>query len=224
MQDTNLRIDARREVENLDTIPFRLGSDLILRSILNPALKTKTTIYGAVPGQMIIIEEPLFSLNERYSGTPEGFTCAYLHGVHLFTFQSTFIQHLFKNIIGIEYPTKIERIQIRSNARIAVDIESEIVLGIKPGSMSASMEDVSMGGCKLVLSKLIRIQKGSKFYLTCTLPDNNNIDNLVCRVMNVSFRHEKNITIIGVRFLGPSHTVAKIENFCKLCAFNQIPS
>jgi len=224
MQETSLAIDTREQGGNPCVIPFRLGSDLVLKSILNPALKTRTTIYGAVPGQMIIIEEPSFFLNERYSDLSEGFTCAYLHGIYLFTFQSTFVKHLFNNVIGITYPTKVERIQIRSSKRIAVNIEGEIVLSTKAGSVSAIIDDMSKGGCRLLISKLIQIQKGAKFYLTFVLPDNHNIDNLICKVMNVTCNYDKNTTIVGVSFVGPSQTIAKIENFYRLLAFDFVPS
>ena len=106
MQNTYLKTGAAGVESDLYMIPFQLGSDLVLKSISNPALKVKTTIYGAVPGQMIIIEEPLFSLNQRFTGLPAEFVCAYLHGNHLFKFNSKFIRHLFKNVIGIAYPDR----------------------------------------------------------------------------------------------------------------------
>ena len=215
MQNTHLRTNAAGVESDLYMIPFQLGSDLVLKSISNPALKVKTTIYGAVPGQMVIIEEPLFSLNQRFAGLSAEFVCAYLHGNHLFKFKSKFIKHLFKNVIGIAYPIDIERVQIRSSTRIPVNIETEVVLGTMGETISGRIADISEGGCRLELPRLIQAQRGSKFYLSFTLPDNQNIDNLACAVMRVKYLSDN--TVVGVSFAGPAQDTMKVEKFCRLC-------
>ena len=215
MHNIHLKRGAAAVDRVLYMIPFKLGSDLVLRSISNPALKVKTTIYGAVPGQMIIIEEPLFSLNQRFAGNSEEFACAYLHGNHLFKFKSKFTKRLFKNVIGIAYPIDVERVQVRSSTRIPVDIETEVVLGAMGETISGRIADISEGGCRLELPKLIYTQRGSKFYLSFTLPDNQNIDNMACAVMRV--KHLSDNTIVGVSFSGSAQDTMKIEKFCRLC-------
>jgi len=215
MKNTNLKTDVAGVASDLYMIPFQFGSDLVLKSISNPSLKVKTTIYGAVPGQMLIIEEPLFSLNERFAGLSAEFVCAYLHGNHLFKFKSKFIKHLFKNVIGIDYPIEVDRVQIRSSTRIPINIETEVVLGTRDGTISGRMADISEGGCLLELPKLIHTQSGSQFNLSFTLPDNRSIDNLACAVMRV--RHLSDKTIVGVRFSGPAQAIMKVEKFCKFC-------
>ncbi len=215
MQNTHLKTNVAGVASDLYMIPFQLGSDLVLKSISNPALKVKTTIYGAVPGQMIIIEEPLFSLNERFAGLSAEFVCAYLHGNHLFKFKSKFIKHLFKNVIGIDYPIDVERVQIRSSTRIPVNIETEVVLGTRDGTISGHMADISEGGCLLELPRSIHTQSGSQFNLSFTLPDNQSIYKLACAVMRV--RHLSDKTIVGVRFSRPVQAIMKVEKFCKFC-------
>jgi c-di-GMP-binding flagellar brake protein YcgR len=203
----------------LKIIPFQLNSELVLKSISNPALKSKTPVYGAVPGEMIIIEEPLFSLNERFAGLPDGFTCAYLHGNHLYKFKSKFKKRLFKNVVGICYPCEMESVQIRSSTRIAVDIHTEVFLGTGDGTISCIMEDISEGGCRLKLPKLIARQTGSKLHLKFTLPDDQQFDNVECAVMNLKTVYDEKATVVGVSFSGPSVAVAKIQKFCKLSTF-----
>jgi len=220
MQNTHLKTEAAKGEGDLRTLPFQLGSELALVSISNPALKAKTAVYGAVPGRMIIIEEPRFALSERFADPSSEFMCAYLHGNHILKFRSKFIKHLLMNVIGIDYPLEVERIQIRSSTRIAVNIETEVLLGTKYGTISGRMADISKGGCRLELPKLIQAQKGSKFYLSFTLPDNQSIDNLACAVMLVKQLSDK--TVVGVRFSTRSQAIMKVEKFCKLCVTAQV--
>src|SRR5208337_4011008 len=145
MQNTRLKTEAPGAEGDLHKVPFQLGSDLVLVSVSNPALKAKTTVYGAVPGRMIIIEDPRFALSERFAALSSEFACAYLHGNHIFKFRSKFIKHLLMNVIGIDYPDEVERVQIRSSSRIAVNIETEVLLGTKYGTISGRMTDISKG-------------------------------------------------------------------------------
>jgi c-di-GMP-binding flagellar brake protein YcgR len=214
MQNIHLKTGAAAVESDLYMIPFQLGSDLVLKSIFNPALKVKTTIYGAVPGRMIIIEEPLFSLNQRFAGLTAEFVCAYLHGNHLFKFNSKFIKQLFRNVIGIAYPIDVERVQIRSSTRIPVNIETEVVLGAMGETISGRIADISEGGCRLELTGSIQAQRGARFYLSFTLPDNQDIDNIACAVMRV--RHLSDNTVVGLSFSGHAHDNMKVEKFCKV--------
>ncbi len=215
MHNTHSKTDAVGASGDLYMIPFQLGSQLVLKSTLNPALKAKATVYGVVPGEMIIIEEPLFSLNERFAGQCEQFICAYMLGNHLLKFKSKFTKHLFKNVIGIDYPVDVERVQVRSSTRIPINIETEVHVSAKDGTISGRMTDISEGGCRLELPRLIQTQRGSKFHLTFALPDNQKVDNLVCAVMSVRAGYDN--IIVGVRFSGPEHTLMKVERFCKFC-------
>ncbi len=219
MQNTRLKTEAEGAEGDLYIIPFRLGSDLVLVSVSNPAIKAKTVVYGAVPGRMIIIEEPRFALSERFAPLSSEFSCAYLHGNHILKFRSKFLAHLLSNVIGIDYPDEVERIQIRSSTRIVVNIETEVLLGTKYGTISGRMADISKGGCRLELPRSVRIQRGSKFYLSFTLPDNQSIDNLTCAVMRVSQLSDK--TTVGVKFSEPAQAIMRVEKFCNLCVTAQ---
>ncbi|MGA3118552.1 MAG: PilZ domain-containing protein [Syntrophobacteraceae bacterium] len=215
MSNTHLKTDAARATDNFYLIPFQLGSELVLKSSLNPALTAKTTVYGTVPGEMIIIEEPLFSVTGRFSGLSEEFVCAFMYGNHLLKFKSKFVKHLFKNVIGIDYPKDVERIQVRSSTRIPVNIETVVHVGTKDVTIPGRMADISEVGCRLESPGFIQIQKGSKVYLSFTLSENQIIDDLVCIVMNVRYLHDN--TIVGIRFAGPAQTIMKVEKFYRLC-------
>lgn len=216
MQNTQPEIDSAGPESRSCLIPFKLGSELVLRSISNPALRAKTSFYGTVPGEMIIIEEPPFSIEERTGGCSEGFVCAYMDGTHLFKFKSKFSKHLFKNVIGIEYPNEIERIQIRSSTRIAVSIRTEVIIGAKHETLPASMEDISEGGCRLVLPEIIHTKRGSKLNLIFMLPDEQKVENVACEIMNIKHLYDAEATKVGVRFSDPTDAIMKIEKFCKL--------
>ncbi|MGO9020828.1 MAG: flagellar brake protein [Syntrophobacteraceae bacterium] len=215
MSNTHLKTDAAGAKSDFYMIPFQLGSQLVLKSTLDPALTAKTTVYGTVPGEMIIIEEPLFSLTGRFTGLSQEFLCAFMYGNHLLKFKSKFVKHLFKNVIGIDYPKDVERIQVRSSTRIPVNIETVVHVGTQDVTIPGRMADISEGGCRLESPGFIKMQKGSKFYLSFTLPENEIIDDLVCAVMNERHLHDN--TIVGVRFSGPAQTIMKVENFYRLC-------
>ena len=201
-------------------VPFQLGSELALKSLQNAALKTKATLYGVVPGQMIILEEPVFNLNERLSGLSEDFACGYIRGNYLYTFKSRFIKNLLPNVICAEYPWEVKRIQIRASTRIPVNIEVEVVLGAKFGSVSGRMEDISETGCRVRLPGPVLMPKGSKFHLSFILPDDQQVEDILCTVMN--FRHYQDVkaTAVGVSFRGPERNMQKVQKFCRsvLCS------
>ncbi len=200
-------------------IPFRLGSELALKSIVNPTLKAKTTLYGVVPCQAIIIEEPLFSLNERLSGLSEGFSCGYMHGNYLYTFKSNYSRRLFKNVIAAEFPQEVRRVQIRSSTRIPVNIESKADLGTSVGTLSGRIEDISERGCRLQLPGLIEKPRGTKFSLSFKLPDGRLIDDMSCEVMNMKYQQDERVTKIGTIFCGPEQTVMKVQEFCRMALY-----
>ena len=220
MQNIRMKMEAVRAEGDLYMLPFQLGSEIVLVSVSNPALKATLAVYGAVPGRMIIIEEPRFTFNERLTDQPGEFVCAHLYGNHILKFRSNFIKHLLANVIGIDYPDEVERVQIRSSTRIAVSIETEILLGTKYGTISGRMVDISRGGCRLELPRLIQTRRGSKLYLSFTLPDNQSIDNLACAVMLV--RHLSDKTVVGVKFPESTQAIMKVEKFCKLFATAQV--
>jgi len=218
MQSANLnKVTAAGEELH---IPFQLGSELVLRSNTDPTLKAKTTLYGVIPGKAIIFEEPLFSLDERFSGESECFTFGYMHGNYLYTFKSRYIIRMFKNVIGAEFPQEVRRFQIRSSTRIPVNIESEADLGTEFGTLPGRMDDISESGCRLQLPGLIRIQKGSKLSLSFKLPDGKVVDHMLCAVVKIKYFKEAEFTVIGIKFCGPEQTILTVQEFCRMALYS----
>lgn len=222
MREIPENTETEDQKDNFYLIPFRLGADIVLKAAVNPLLRAKGTVYGAVPGQVIMVEEPQFVLNERFTFICEEFECVYLHNIHLIKFKSEFVKEIISGVIAITYPKAVERVQIRAHARLSVDIETEVFLGTKDGTCTAVMEDLSVGGCRLQLPMLVQVPKGAKFNLSFTMPDNTIIKNLSCVVMNIKLVHGKKITVIGARFAKSSPAVRKIEQFCRLFGEEEI--
>ncbi|MGC9195287.1 MAG: flagellar brake protein [Syntrophobacteraceae bacterium] len=222
MREIPEKTETEDEKDDFYVIPLRLGADIVLKAAVNPSLKTKSTVYGAVPGQMIMVEEPQFVLNERFTFICQEFECVYLHNVYLYKFRSDFIKEIIPSVIGIGYPVAVERVQIRAYARMPVAIETEVFLGAKEGTVTALMEDLSVGGCRLQLPRLVQVQKGANFQLSFIMPDNTIVKNLICVVRNIKVLHGKKATVIGACFAEGSPVVNKIEQFCRLFAVEQI--
>ncbi len=217
MCDSSSKIDTEIEKDDPFIIPFTLGAELAVKSITRPLMKAMTTVYGAVPSRMIVIEEPRFPLeDDSFSILTEQFDCAYRHHIHLIKFKSRFVRHLFDNVIGFEYPKDVELVQFRAHPRIPVTFETEVFTGTKEGVFTAVIEDVSAGGCRLLLPKLFRVSKGTRLHLSFTLPDGQYVDNLCCAVMNVKLLNAREAARIGVSFLEPAQAIKKVEIFCGL--------
>lgn len=200
-------------------IPFHLGAELILKSLSNADQKSKTTVVGVVHGQIIMIDEPLFSMFERMSGSSEGFTCAYLSGNHLYKFRSRFKKRLYKNIVGIDYPDEAEVLKIRSSARTNVNLKADVLWSAENAPAPGDMIDISEGGCRLALSQACEVAKGDVLHLTFTLPDGQSIENLPCTVMNISHLQDQQLKLAGLSFSTADSQSALIKSFCRLCAY-----
>ncbi|MHC1728345.1 MAG: flagellar brake protein [Syntrophobacteraceae bacterium] len=196
-------------------IPFHLGAQIVLRSGTNPAHRAKTKILGVLENEFIMIETPVFAVSDNISAIVEGtFFCLYLHEGYLFTFQSTFRKEFLKNVILIQYPPTFELEQLRKHPRIRVNLEASV--SGQGFSASGRIKDISEGGCLLELPKG-SIMKGSKFLLTFTLPNDEPVTGVECRVMNAKFFHVRQLTEAGVGFSGPPAELAKIRELCRFC-------
>lgn len=196
-------------------VPFQLGAEMVLRSGANPAHRAKTKILGVLENEFIMIETPVFAVSENISAIVEGnFYCRYLYEGCLFTFQSTFRKEFLKNIILIQYPATFELEQLRKHPRIRVNLEVS-VSGME-FSASGRVKDISEGGCLLELPKG-SILKGSRLVTAFTLPNDEHVTGVECRVMNTRFFHVRQLTEAGVSFSGPPEELSKIRELCRFC-------
>jgi c-di-GMP-binding flagellar brake protein YcgR len=197
-------------------IPFKLGSELLLRSSSNPSHKTKSKIIGVLEKEFIMIKNPVFAISDNITAiVEEDFLVAYLNEGYLFTFKSRFNRNLIMNIICIDYPQDFEVEQVRAEPRVKVNLEA--VLEISDTNLSGIVKDISETGCSFELPKIISLFKGLGLIATFTLPNDQLIKNIACTIINVKYNQIYRKTEIGARFSGPAEEISKIRELVKFC-------
>ena len=197
-------------------IPFQLGAELLLRSSSNRSHKTKSKIIGVLEKEFIMIENPIFSISDNITAIVEdNLMVAYLYDGYLFTFTSKFNRELINNIICIDYPLTFEVEKLRDSPRIKVSLEAAV--NISDIKMPGIVKDVSGSGCSLQIPKIISLFKGLGVVLTFTLPNDQLVKDLQCRISSVKYNQIHKKTEIGVTFLGPSEEIARITELVKFC-------
>lgn len=204
-------------------IPFQLGSTLVLQSLDNIAHKANTKILGVVPGQFIIIEDPIFAVNDRLSATITGeFNCVYFHEGCAYRFRSRFNRVIIKNVVCIDFPGEVAAQQLRKHPRVCVVLDTDITIGSAKQPVKGDVRDISEGGCCLELPSLIPIVKGTEIHLNFELPDNQKIEGILCAVMNTEYLYAWRRTKVGVSFSGPDRELQKINKFCQMCTYFRV--
>ncbi|MCE5335517.1 MAG: PilZ domain-containing protein [Desulfobacteraceae bacterium] len=201
-------------------IPFDLGASMMLRSLANFAHRAKTKIIGVVHHDIIMIENPVFEVNDRLSASVGDFLCTYLLEGCVFRFTSRFNKDIHRNIVAIDYPDYYEVQQLRKHPRIKVILEVDVVLGQQ--RIAGDVKDVSEGGCSLELPSMIPIVKGTEIVLTFALPDNQLIEGMRGEVMNMEYLYAWRKTQVGISFQGPQSELEKIRKFCQMCAYFRV--
>ncbi len=206
-----------------EKIPFHLGSSIMLRSLSNSALKSKTRIVGILENDVILIENPVFKGEDGLSArVGSDVVCMYFFEGCIYKFKTRLGQVLIKNIVCIDYPQHFEAEQLRKYQRIAVHLEAEIGIGAEKLLINGDIRDVSEGGCRLELHSLFPIEKGDTLAVTCELPNDQLIQDIRCTVMNMRFLHDGKRTEVGVSFSGPECELEKVRRFCNMCMYFKI--
>ncbi|MCE5334681.1 MAG: PilZ domain-containing protein [Desulfobacteraceae bacterium] len=207
----------------VDRLPLEIGDEMVIRSQTTPALRTKTTVLGALHGEYIIIKEPVVPINKRISSCIEGaFTCYYFKNEYLYTFLGECRKTLIDDIICIYYPKLIEVKQVRKHRRIRVNIEVEFFLEDASESILGDMLDISQGGCRVVLNTLAPLRKGACGRLTFNLPNDEHVEEIQCTAMSVKATEDYATTEIGMCFAGPPLQLEVIAKFCEFCLYFDI--
>lgn len=223
METANPDSETERTEEGPDapeTIPFKMGECLKLRSIENPSLKAQTPIVGVNRKDIILIEEPKFKTDDRIAGRIGGsIICTYFSDGWIFKFKSRLGQILINDIVCIDYPKKFEARQLRANPRIMVFLEAVSAIGKEQSLIHGNIIDISQDGCCLELPSLISPAPGSPIEVTFMLPNNDMVENLKCIVRNMRQDSEGKRTFLGLSFtaLNPS-----ITNFCEMCSYFRV--
>lgn len=222
--------EERREAAEKDKVktvamelPLRLGGELLVRSLVNPAEMAKCKLVGAIHGDFLLITEPVIRINDRLTAFIEGtFSCSYFTSGFLYAFQSRCRRLVMDGVMCIEYPTRWEIKQLRKHRRIRVNIETEFRGPAITTPLYADMTDISSGGCRLLFHPTVGLVQGMYGVITFTLPNEQLIRRMKCQVMNASHFKSRETTEVGVKFIGPAMEVDKVTAFCEFCMFFEI--
>jgi hypothetical protein len=163
-----------------------------------------------------MIEDPVFAISDHVTAIVEGdFLVAYLFDGYLFTFKSRFFKKLIRNIICIDYPENFQVEQLRKETRVKVNLEAALV--ISGMNISGHTKDISEDGCSFELPKIISLFNGIGFSATFTLPNDQLIKDLQCKIIAVRYNQIHRKTGIGASFSGPAEEVAKIREMVQFC-------
>lgn len=219
---------GRKKNETIDDeppkiIPFQLGAPLRLRSTSDPVVKAQTTVVGVLPRTAILVEEPIFSNEDRISGRVGGdILCAYMQDGCVYRFKSRFREVLIYDTVCIDYPKSFKADQLRMHPRVKVNLEAVSVIGEQQKLMNGEIKDISMGGCCLELPGVIPVSVGTTVIITFELPNDVCVEDLDCIIRNMHFSYEDKKTSIGLSFLGPIQETSKISKFCEMCSYFRI--
>jgi hypothetical protein len=197
-------------------VPFKLGSEIVLRSSSNPSHKAKSKIIGVLEREFVMVQKPVFAISENITAIVEGdFLVAYLHEGYLFTFKSRFNRKLIMDIICIDYPQTFEVEQVRKDPRVKVNLEA--IVNISDMNLSGLVKDISENGCSFEIPKIISLFKGLGLVATFTLPNDELIKDLRCNIASVKYNQIYKKTEIGSEYLGPGDEISKIRELVKFC-------
>jgi c-di-GMP-binding flagellar brake protein YcgR len=204
-------------------IPLSIGGEIVVRSRSNLAHRAKSRIIGAVHGEYILIKEPVVIINERLSTEIEDdFMCSYFDSGYLYTFRSRCRQHVFKDVVCIDYPEDFEIKQIRKHRRIRVNLETEFLGPSIAKPLSGDMTDISHGGCCVIFRPMVVFITGTNGSLTFSLPNEQTVRKLKCQIVSVRNFRGRDTTEAGMKFLGPEIELDKVTAFCEFCMFFEL--
>lgn len=206
-----------------EKIPFALGAHLRIRSIEDPTVKAQTTVVGVLPNIAVLVEDPVFTKEDRIAGRVGGdIVCAYFQDGCLFKFKSRFGLVLVDDFVCIDYPKSFEAQQLRAHPRIRVNLEVVSVIGKEGKLINGDIKDISEGGCLLHLPGVIPLTTGIPVCITFVLPNDDSVENLECIIMNIRHVQEEKRTDLGLKFCGPDTEVETVKKFCEMCMYFRV--
>jgi len=204
-------------------LPLIIDGEILIRSLEDQSLKAKSRILGARHGHFILIEDPLYQVNERLSTPITGpVYCQYFNEGFLYIFPSMILKSLGDNLTLLDYPHRFEVETIRQHPRIRVNIKASFSSLSSGTASEATIIDISEGGCQLIVPTLVVLRKDMLCDLKFTLPDSQNIEGIQAKVRDIRFLKLKNNTKLGLQFIGPPEQISKISSFARFCMFFKV--
>jgi len=229
-QGTSLHLLSKSDKQNTEgsgkpmkKLPLIIECELFVRSLGQDQLKTRTRILGGRHGDFILIEDPIFHINERLTALPEKeFVCSFFHDGDIYRFQTRIQQVMGRGLSLIDYPDQFQVENVRKHHRIQVNIETHFVAQGSRETVSGTIRDVSEGGCYLLVPALMSAFQNMLCKVSFVLPDGQQIAGVDAKVRTVRMIKLKRVTELGLEFLGPREHLAKIASFCRFCLFFKV--
>ncbi len=204
----------------MEKLPLEIGSELFVQSLENKTVKAKSIVIGARHGDFLIIEDPVVHLSDRlFSKLTGDIQCQYLSEGDLYEFASRVRYYGKEGFAVIDYPTQFRQTQLRKFHRIRVNIETNIKIQRERDIATGTMQDISAGGCQLVVPTLLLVAKGAEASLSFMLPDNTYIESIRSVIRNIKLDKRSNASELGIQFIEGQESLKRIKNFCQFCMF-----
>jgi hypothetical protein len=209
--------------KSMKKLPLVINTELLIQSVDHKLASAKSRILGARHGDFIIIDNPILHFCDRlFSKLTGNIRCNYTLEGEVYDFLSSVLKHTEEGLCLIEYPQTFEHTKLRSHPRIRVNIETQMVIGLRRETLTVSMVDISAGGCRLTIPYLFGVAANTQCALSFTLPDNQDVENLNGMICNIRMMKLGKKTEIGIKFLEPASELEKIASFCRFCLFFEI--
>jgi len=204
-------------------LPIDPGAEITLNSLEQKALKATSRFVGARHGDFIIVEDPAFHLNDRlYVPLTGELLCCYFHEGSLYAFHSTIVKRLGEGLTLISYPDEFRVEKVRRHQRIRVNIDARCFLENSEGPVSATLLDISEGGCRLMIPILTHVDNDMPCRLDFDLPDDQYVQGIRAGICSFEHFHLKKATELRLKFLGPPEQMEKVASFCRFCMFFRV--
>jgi len=143
--------EAMNDKINGNRINIELGSELLVE-LVDGGIRFKSTLVGMKSGEYLIVRSPEAQQvrNQIYEGSKIIARC--VHSGNIYGFRSKIlcnVVHPAVRLLVLEYPRRVESVNIRKNPRVDCHLPAEIADHEQP--VACVIADISLGGCKLLV-------------------------------------------------------------------------
>ncbi len=210
---------------NTKRLPFSIGSEIFLRPLGDEkeVSKAASRILGARPEEFLIIDDPIIRVSERFTVPVTGSVlCWYLYEGEVYRFQSDVLKSLGEGLTLIRYPSRHQCQSLRKHQRVRVNIETVFSSEGAGEEIRGAMQDISEGGCRVLIPSLIALGRNASCAVGFTLPDGQQVRRVDSVVRGLEYSKIRRTTLVRVEFTGPPAELGKISSFCHYCMFFKV--
>lgn len=198
------------DATNGKRISIELGSELLVQ-LVDEDIKFKSVLVGMRADEYLILRSPDMQhiRSQVYEGRRIIARC--VHSGTVYGFRSKILCNLVHpavRLLILEYPRKVECVNIRKNPRVDCHLPAEIYNGKSP--FACAITDISIGGCKLVMKssesrEAFKAQVDQNITIRTPLLGMNDGEALTGLIRSV--RADGNMVIVGVNFINLGENV-----------------